>query len=129
MHNKALLSQMPDVYRHPSQAADATTTGYIGFVGETAVLGNQEGRRFADMTDGTSNSLLVIEAKTAIPWTKPQDVSFNPKSDLEIVFFDESQVQFAMADGSVREMKPIDIDLLKKMITVNGGETIPRTRR
>jgi hypothetical protein len=31
-----------------------------------------------------------------------------------------------MADGSVRDMKPIDMEELRKLITIDGGETVRR---
>src|SRR5438552_697134 len=34
------------------------------------------GRRFAEITDGTSNTLVVAEATEAVEWTKPDDLPF-----------------------------------------------------
>ena len=30
----------------------------------------------ADITDGTSNTLMFVEAKRDIPWTKPEDIPY-----------------------------------------------------
>jgi hypothetical protein len=34
------------------------------------------GSKFTNFRDGTSNTFLVAEAGTAVPWTKPQDIPF-----------------------------------------------------
>ena len=34
--------------------------------------------KIRDITDGTSNTLMIVEAKRNIPWTKPEDLSFDP---------------------------------------------------
>ena len=31
-----------------------------------------------EITDGTSNTIMAVEAKEAVPWTKPDDLSFDP---------------------------------------------------
>jgi len=36
----------------------------------------------ANITDGSSNTILVVEANRDIPWTKPEDLPFNPKGPL-----------------------------------------------
>ena len=34
-----------------------------------------KGSRYADITDGTSNTIIFVEARREIPWTKPEDIS------------------------------------------------------
>ena len=129
-HNKQLLHKMPKTYRHPSAPDGTTTRSYIGVVGERAALGKTTGRRMRDMTDGTSNTLLVLEVKTSIPWTKPEDLTMGTGNgfleDLEIPGLESERLLYGMADGSVREMKPIDMEELRKLITIDGGETVRR---
>ena len=129
-HNKQLLHKMPKTYRHPSAPDGTTTRSYIGVVGERAALGKTTGRRMRDMTDGTSNTLLVLEVKTSIPWTKPEDLTMGTGNgfleDVEIPGLDSERLLYGMADGSVREMKPIDMEELRKLITIDGGETVRR---
>ena len=39
-------------------------------------------RGMRDVTDGTSNTLMVIESKTLVPWTKPDDIPYGPAPPL-----------------------------------------------
>ncbi len=80
-HNIKLLDQMPLVYLSPQSAAEAGMTVYLGNGGEKGVLNSNpenkgkimQGTRFGDIIDGTSNTILAIEAsdEAAVPWTKP----------------------------------------------------------
>src|SRR5207302_9126297 len=71
-HNKKLLGKMPDVYRSPGAKAP-TTTHYQVFVGQGTIFEGPGGIGFAQILDGTSNTLMVVEAAAAVPWTKPED--------------------------------------------------------
>ena len=46
-------------------------THYRVFVGANAPFQQCEGRRIADITDGTSNTWMVVESAAAVAWTKP----------------------------------------------------------
>jgi hypothetical protein len=130
-HNKKLLPKMPAIYREPGpEAADPkvqpTTTHYRVFHGKGAAFEGDAGLRFADFTDGTSNTILIVEAADAVPWTKPDELPFDPKKDLpKLGPKDAERFNAALADGSVRALKKtIDKDTLKALITRNGGEVV-----
>ena len=42
----------------------------------------RRGSDLQEITDGTSNTILVVEAKRDIPWTKPEDIPFDPEAPL-----------------------------------------------
>lgn len=121
-HNQKVLRQMPDVYRRPDQDQAATTTGYVGFVGDQAALGRDTGHSFRDIQDGTSNTILVVESNLSIPWTKPQDIDFDPNEALPITALERSPLLVCLGDGSVLEIKQLDTDRLRKMITIAAGD-------
>lgn len=76
-HNRELIEEMPNVYKVPGINLKPGHTTYIGVVG-TGTLFDPErpGMAMREITDGTSNTLLVIEAApdSAVAWTKPDDL-------------------------------------------------------
>jgi hypothetical protein len=130
-HNKKLLDKMPRVYMTTEQAQKAdekgekvTTTHYRVFHGKGAAFEGTKGLRIADFTDGTSNTIMIVEAEQAVPWTKPEELPFDPAKDLPKLGMKGAQkFNAAFADGSVRELqKDIKKDELKPLITRNAGD-------
>jgi hypothetical protein len=105
-HNKKLLAKMPKVYASPEDAKTVQehTTHYQCFVGEGAFLEGKQGLRLpADFPDGMSNTIMVAVASKAVPWTKPEDIPFDPNKPLPKLGLPGASVfNVAMSDGSVR---------------------------
>ncbi|TWT66432.1 protein kinase domain-containing protein [Allorhodopirellula solitaria] len=120
-HNSKLLEKMPSVYGSPANAADDAPgiTHLLGFATEHGGLGTGDGQRFQDFTDGTSPTILVIEASKSVPWTKPEDLT-----NTNVTSIKGQPLRYLMADGTVDQMDPIDRDKLQKLITRDGGEFI-----
>jgi RNA polymerase sigma factor (sigma-70 family) len=128
-HNKALLAKMPKVYV-PAVAKngekDKNFTHYLGFVGKGAIFERDKMVTLDSVTDGTSNTLMIVEAVTAVPWTKPEDLEFTGRSLLPRLGgqFKEGFLGVT-ADGFPRLFKKsLDPTLLVEMITYGGGEVI-----
>ncbi|MCA9189916.1 MAG: DUF1559 domain-containing protein, partial [Planctomycetales bacterium] len=124
-HNKALLAEMPDIYRssHAPDLQPAGWTNMFGFSGDNTVLGKEKGAAMHDITDGTSNTLLVVESASCVEWTKPEDFAFMNAKDVHVVNLVPNQpLSFLMADGGVRHMDLVDWKELAKMVTRAGGE-------
>ena len=83
-----------------------------------------------DLTDGTSNTILAVEAKRDVPWTKPEDIPFDLNGPLpELGGFMQNGFNAAFADGSVRFIsKSMSPTVLKALITRAGGEVISHFR-
>jgi uncharacterized protein (TIGR03067 family) len=115
--NKKVLDEMPDVYRHPSDPPEVTNSAYYAVVGPGTIFDGEQGRRFADVVDGTRYTILVVEAKREAPWTKPEDVPFDPDKPLpELGGFTEGGFRALLADGSVRFIpKSIDETMLRSL--------------
>ncbi|MDX1930947.1 MAG: M56 family metallopeptidase [Pirellulaceae bacterium] len=124
--NMKVLKQMPAVFRHPSQPRDSTSTAITAAYGEGLLFGRSgKGTPISTITDGTSNTVAFLEAKTDIPWTKPEDIEIDLTKDNVPEFggFDTTGYNVGMADGSVKYFaKVIDIRVLKALLTIAGGE-------
>ncbi len=81
-HNKLVLKQMPDFLRCPTDSPDSTNTVYFALVGKGAIFDGPRGTRVADINDGSSRTILLVESKPSAPWTKPMDIAYDPKKPL-----------------------------------------------
>ncbi len=73
-HNKKLLAMMPKTYITPLQdekSINEHLTYYQGFVGKGTIFDGKEGIQISSITDGTSNTIMFVEASKPVPWTKP----------------------------------------------------------
>jgi uncharacterized protein DUF1559 len=128
-HNKKLLARMPVVYASPQhdRAVKEHSTYYQGFYGKSAFFEGKQGLRFpAAFTDGTSNTIMIVEASKAVPWTKPEDIPFDPAQPLpKLGPPGVSYFLAAMCDGSVRTIShSITKETLRSAITRDGGEIL-----
>jgi hypothetical protein len=130
-HNIQLLRQMPIEYAGSIDSTFPLKDGYTCVQapsGKQSILTNAKTVRFADVTDGTSNTIVVLEVdpKLAKPWTAPEDYPYDPKDPLAgvaKVHGLKPQWIGARADGSVMlhsaKWKIADI---VGLFTMDGGE-------
>jgi hypothetical protein len=157
-HNKKLIEKMPTVFESPGMVISHGKTYLRSFVGQFAFIqggppdpkgrpstfnpwANQppgsaaRGRNFAGITDGTSNTLMVVEAAEAVEWTKPDELPFNdqpgapPSTPLpplpKIGGLFDGGFHGLMCDGSVRFFSDkLDEKVLRALISPNGGEVV-----
>jgi prepilin-type processing-associated H-X9-DG protein len=125
-HNKALIERMPPIYACPSAPAKPGMTPYQVAFGRRAMFEGKQGVAVADVTDGTSNTILVAEAGTPVAWTKPEDLEFDPDGmPPRIGSRHPGGANVLFADGSVRFIKhTVNQAVLRALFTRNGGEVI-----
>ena len=127
-HNKKLLERMPKTFALPGAEEEAKKglTHYRVFVGPGAAWEAGKAFPFTDFTDGLSNTWMVVVAKEAVPWTKPEELPFDPKKNMGALLGQVGGVfQAAFADGSVRNYPKLpNAKTIQALITRNGGEVI-----
>jgi hypothetical protein len=126
-HNLTLVPLMPEVYQSMS-FNDPEKTVFLTADGAGTMMEGTEGYSLRDVTDGTSNTIFVMEAnpENAVIWTKPEDLPFdpeNPKAGLGEIRPLGFQALFV--DGSVRFI-PMTIadEILRNLIIRNDGNAI-----
>lgn len=127
-NNKKVLEKMPVVYRDPSDEGPSKNASYFVLTGPDTIFSGKDGTKIAQITDGTSNTILTVEAKRDIPWTKPEDIPYERGKALPKLggHHDEGFIA-GFADGSVRFIaKAIDEKVLRMLFTKSGGEVIPQ---
>jgi type II secretory pathway pseudopilin PulG len=131
-HNKKLIPLMPKLYLDPSSRMSTADgkTHYLGVRGEgRAFTDAQEGRKLASITDGTSNSIAVVQTgdAAAVIWTKPDD--WQPEENNLMKPFDRlhpTGFLAAYCDGRVSFIGyDMDRSIFKALLTAEGGEAIP----
>jgi Protein of unknown function (DUF1559) len=128
-NNLKLLEKMPKIFESPRIVAKKKGyTAYQGFSGDDALFRpGKPALTLPGIPDGCSNTLMVLETSSAVPWTRPADIPFDPKKDLPD--FGKAYGQRPMAalcDGAVRvlDLKKISAETLKAAVTPNGGEVL-----
>ncbi|MBX7167215.1 MAG: DUF1559 domain-containing protein [Pirellulales bacterium] len=126
-HNLQLLDLIPaECQASTDQQPASTNTTVVSTVGEAFVLFGREGRGVRDFTDGNSKSILLIETRTNIPWTKPEDLVIDcAKPRARIEGLHPGLFISAFGDGSVQAISDtVSDERLLKPLTINVGKVI-----
>ena len=126
-HNKKLLSRMPKVYAPVGvKIKETDVTFYQVFTGPGTAFEGPRGLSVRDFTDGTSNTLLIVEAGEPVPWTKPADLFHDAKKPLPKLGGQfKDRIHFALADGSVMVgRRDFREKTMRAFIGRNDGEPI-----
>ncbi len=129
-HNKTLIANMPEVFANPSDK-ESTMSGKTSihvFVGPKTLFGGENGSRFRDVTDGTSNTLMAVQAgpDKAEIWTKPGGLAFDPnKNPVELLGKVGKEFLAVFCDGySTAIRSTIKPETLKLLIQHNDHQRI-----
>jgi len=126
-HNIELVPRMPATYAPPSGKRWKVPAGHTVlhvFVGKGAAFEDRVELHLSDFTDGTSNTFLVVEAGEPVPWSAPQDLTYDPNGplpDLPCLF--SKGFRAGLGDGSMRWVsKDASEATLRAFITRNGND-------
>jgi hypothetical protein len=126
-NNSKLIDRIPKVLapvRGDMKVPHATF--YQVFTGKSTVFEGIKGIRKDDISDGTSNTILVVEGADPVPWTKPQDLIYRtgqPLPKLGGLF--NSGFNAALCDGTALFIRrSVQEKTMRAFITRNGDEQI-----
>ena len=132
-HNSTLIDKMPDVYADPDRKSLSCREGKTTYqvpVGPENMFFNNEGHNFRDITDGTSNTHLIVEVRAIARRRVDQDRpigrsiwKIRGKASSEAT---ANSVTAAFADGHVElvNLAKTDDKQLRAILTRAGGEVI-----
>jgi len=136
-NNSQLADKILPVFYCPSENHGGikngfTMTSYVAVVGpKTMWPGDGKTTKLADIRDGTSNTLMVVEfADSGIHWMEPRDLSFsemaptiNTKSGQGISSEHVPGAHVLTADGGVRFISDqTRADVIRSLLTINGND-------
>ena len=125
-HNKTLIEKMPAIFESPGVTEKGKTSVHV-FTGEGAPFAGDEGPGIQNITDGTSNTIMLVlaGADKADVWTKPGGLDFDPKDPVKALGKIDKQFLVGFMDGSVRSLAAdINPVSLTSLITQAGGEVV-----
>jgi len=127
-HNLRLLDRMPSTYADPSLPLPPGMTIYQVPTGDGLLFEPSATIRFAQVTDGLSNTIALFEAnaEVAVPWTKPVDAPIDPANPLaQMAKHRPGGFHVGLGDGSVRFISDqIDPKMFWGLMTRAGSEVI-----
>ena len=131
-HNKTLLEKMPRVFGQsifdgdPNHRLPSGYTTIVAPVGAGTIFGGDKAMRFRDMGDGTGNTVALVEVKPelAVPWTAPQDYTFDPQSPASgMRCWPDGKMLVVCADSSVFAISGrLEAEQYRAIFSYFGGE-------
>lgn len=127
-HNATLIPKMPFFYRAKNSKAPNGTTVFQAVIGPDSLMIPQTkcglydmresttkkqhyitrgyGRRFREVTDGTSNTILFVktEDSRAVLWTKPDDFLPSESDPFNGLAINEGNIMVSLGDGAVAKL-------------------------
>lgn len=139
VHNLAVTDLPIELFQCLGQPnAAELATNYMMVVGPHTISNGPQGTKIMEITDRLANTILLVEvADSTTRWAEPEDLRIdkidfviNGPRRREISSHHPRKrpqgVNAAFCDGSVRWLKnSTNPELVKAMLTIDGGESVP----
>jgi prepilin-type processing-associated H-X9-DG protein len=146
-HNIKVGARLPQMFDCPTRPAVEVLPGKVPATAHAMITGphaygTADGRKIDDFPDGLGQTIAFAEAAgRKIPWTEPRNVELDDHaisvnqpgrepgtSSSMISSHHPGRAIVVFADGSSRSIsEKIDPNVLRALLTADGGETIPDT--
>jgi hypothetical protein len=144
-HNRPLADVLPYCYAPRMVGFPRTEPGqthYQVLVGPGTAF-ERPGLTFKDFSDGPANTILVVEAAEAVPWSQPLDLPYDPDVPLPRLgglftrtsrimsypVYYRSGFNAVFGDGTTRFVgNQVGAQTIRSLITRNGGEAVDLSR-
>lgn len=125
-HNLKLLDKMPAVYAGPvEKVTDTHMTSVVGPVGKGYIFDGKPGRKWAEVAGAHGTTVSLIETKTNIPWTKPQDLQGEALAPGELTTLHPDGFLVGVTDGATMFFpKDLPREEFIKRLTVVAEEAV-----
>jgi len=133
-NNRRVAQSIVSAYRCPDDDGPPINTSYAMITGPNTLGGKpNEGVTMAEIRDGTSNTIAVVEvAGSGIGWTEPRDLpieglpmEIDGPPGKSISSNHPGGANAAMADGAVRMLpNGMDAETLRRLLIRNDGKPI-----
>ena len=134
-NNLKVAKHMPELFRNPASNAPEGHTVYRGVGGTSGVMGvgadgKSASRGFAQLVDGSSNTILFLEVpdEMSVPWTKP-DGGIDPDNTKPWQLLGNHPGGFnaVFCDGSVHFIHQfIEDNVFENLLKFDDGNVIDR---
>jgi hypothetical protein len=127
-HNRQLIGKMPDIFKSDffDLNMDGKTTFVLPVSPETMFHG-KVGTTIRDLTDGTVNTIMVLQAdpERGVIWTQPDDLRIDWQNVKAGLTGDGQSFPAAFGDGAVHRL-PVTIpeETLKRLLMHQDGKLV-----
>ncbi|MEX0678724.1 MAG: M56 family metallopeptidase [Pirellulales bacterium] len=125
-HNRKLIAEGADLFSVPMDKPNGDCS-YFLITGPGTVFDPAQGpSSVRNIVDGTSKTIGMVEAKRSIPWTKPEDIEYDPDKPLpKLGGFFEGGYHVGAMDASVHFL-PDETDeaTLRALFSRGGREPV-----
>ena len=123
-HNKPLVEKIPSIYS-TSQWSGKGHADYFVVTGKGTLFDANAPIQRESVSDAAGETILVLESRQRIPWTKPVDIETSADHNVLRPFRHGKGFYAAFADGTVKLVaKETDAASVRAMFTKAGGDQV-----